>query len=191
MKASTRSRPYFVSRTRRVALARTTLTPLGRAVNGTEILSAENMFQTYRYVHILPSILVLDHFPQTLTAVARSVDVARHLVPTGTNTLVIVFQSAFIKGKIIEEEHLGKDKHYALWNGDASRMWVRKAGYNYSWDWGPMLMTGALFHTPLHFDQGAETSQTAGPWRPIRLESYTSRLTSLCVATPLPTAILS
>lgn len=153
MKASTRSRPYFVSRTRRVALARTTLTPLGRAVNGTEILSAENMFQTYRYVHMLPSILVLDHFPQTLTAVARSVDVARHLVPTGTNTLVIVFQSAFIKGKIIEEEHLGKDKHYALWNGDASRMWVRKAGYNYSWDWGPMLMTGALFHTPLYYDQ--------------------------------------
>ncbi|KAL8277704.1 hypothetical protein RQP46_009826 [Phenoliferia psychrophenolica] len=105
-------------------------------LNGVKILSSENMFRAYR-VAVVP-----------------------HLCPVGsTNTLEIVFQSAFITGKIIEEEHLGKDKHYALWNGDASRMWVRKAGYNYGWDWGPVLMT-------------------AGPYRPIHLESYNARLTS-------------
>lgn len=63
--------------------------------------------------------------------------------PAGeTNSLVIVFQSAFIKGRMIEEKYVGKGEHNEVWNGDASRVWVRKAGYNYGWDWGPVLMTG-------------------------------------------------
>ncbi|KAK4704685.1 beta-mannosidase, partial [Phenoliferia sp. Uapishka_3] len=108
-------------------------------LNGKEMMSAENMFRTYR------------------------VDVSSHLLKAGhINTLEIVFRSAFIKGRLLEEEHLGKGKHNALWNGDASRLWVRKAGYNYGWDWGPVLMTG---------------NPQPGPWRPIRLDSYTARLT--------------
>ena len=113
----------------------------------------------------------------------RRVDVAPHLLPSRSpNVLELVFQSAFIRGKIIEEEHLGKDKHYELYNGDASRLWVRKAGYNYGWDWGPILMTGETrkcqsalrYHSPDTY-----LTTIAGPWRPIRLESYTARLTSL------------
>ena len=44
----------------------------------------------------------------------------------GTNKLVILFTSAFLLGKAIEEQHLGKEKHLTLWNGDPSRLFVRK-----------------------------------------------------------------
>jgi len=48
------------------------------------------------------------------------------------------------------------------------RVYVRKAGYNYGWDWGPCLLT-------------------AGPWRGIRLEAYTARLADLhCPAEVAP-----
>ncbi|GAA5950527.1 hypothetical protein JCM21900_001217 [Sporobolomyces salmonicolor] len=101
-------------------------------VNGTKVLKADNMFLRYR------------------------VCLTDTLVP-GTNTIYIVFHSAFRRGRQLEEEHLGRDKHSPAWNGDASRLFVRKAGYNYGWDWGPVLMT-------------------AGPWRPVRLEMYSSRI---------------
>ena len=113
----------------------------------------------------------------------RRVDVAPHLLPSRSpNVLELVFQSAFIRGKIIEEEHLGKDKHYELYNGDASRLWVRKAGYNYGWDWGPVLMTGETricrFCAPT-LSHDTYFTIIAGPWRPIRLEICAARLTSL------------
>ncbi|KAH9483065.1 Beta-mannosidase B [Psilocybe cubensis] len=76
----------------------------------------------------------------------------------GSNELIISFESAFRKGRAIEEEH-GK---LALWNGDSSRLHVRKAQYNYGWDWGPVLMT-------------------VGPWKPIALETYQTRITDLDV----------
>lgn len=51
----------------------------------------------------------------------------------------------------------GPDGELALWNGDASRLHVRKAQYHYGWDWGPVLMC-------------------VGPWKHIRLEAYTLRI---------------
>src|SRR6185312_9303089 len=48
----------------------------------------------------------------------------------------------------------------AVWNGDASRVYVRKAQYHYGWDWGPCLLT-------------------AGPWRPIFLEAGAARVADL------------
>ncbi len=45
----------------------------------------------------------------------------------GKNEVVINFESAFLKGKDIEKAH-GK---FALWNGDSSRLHVRKAQYKY------------------------------------------------------------
>nr|VWO95209.1 Ras homolog enriched in brain [Ganoderma boninense] len=63
-----------------------------------------------------------------------------------------------IQGREIEEKH---DK-LNLWNGDSSRLHVRKAQYNYGWDWGPVLMT-------------------VGPWKPIHLETYTTRIVDLDV----------
>lgn len=46
-------------------------------------------------------------------------------------------------GRHLEEATLGRDSHWPCWNGDPSRLFVRKAGYHYGWDWGPTLMTSA------------------------------------------------
>ena len=47
-----------------------------------------------------------------------------------------------------------------VWNTDPSRVYVRKAQYHYSWDWGPKLIA-------------------AGPWLPARLEAHEARITDL------------
>ncbi|KAF8528704.1 glycoside hydrolase family 2 protein [Gautieria morchelliformis] len=104
-------------------------------LNGQKILESNNMFVPYR-------VAVRDHLKE------------------GTNTLLLMFQSTYLKGKDLEKQH-GK---LALWNGDSSRLHVRKAQYNYGWDWGPVLMT-------------------CGPWRPISLHTYTVRITDLRVQT--------
>jgi beta-mannosidase len=54
----------------------------------------------------------------------------------------------------------GPNGELAVWNGDASRLHVRKAQYHYGWDWGPVLMC-------------------VGPWKPVRLESYTARISEI------------
>ncbi|EIN10923.1 glycoside hydrolase family 2 protein [Punctularia strigosozonata HHB-11173 SS5] len=74
----------------------------------------------------------------------------------GANELLLEFDSAFLRGREIEKQH-GK---LGLWNGDSSRLHVRKAQYNYGWDWGPVLMT-------------------TGPWRPIFLHTYETRIDDL------------
>lgn len=100
-------------------------------LNGQEILQSVNMF-----------------VPERLGVKA--------LLRSGTNELQICFRSAFAEGKTLEAEH-GK---LHVWNGDASRVYVRKAQYHYGWDWGPTLLT-------------------AGPWRAVRLEAYHSRIADL------------
>ena len=65
----------------------------------------------------------------------------------GENELIILFESALRVGKEREAKY-GK---MPVWNGDSSRVYVRKAQYHYSWDWGPCLLT-------------------AGPWQPVWLE---------------------
>ncbi|GAA6027033.1 hypothetical protein JCM8097_006055 [Rhodosporidiobolus ruineniae] len=101
-------------------------------VNGTKVLEAENMHREYR------------------------VSIASSLRP-GLNTLYLFFPSAFRLGRELQEKHLGRGKSWPAWNGDPSRLFVRKAGYGYGWDWGPVLMT-------------------AGPYRPARLEMYQARI---------------
>ncbi|MBC8078078.1 MAG: glycoside hydrolase family 2 protein, partial [Chloroflexales bacterium] len=100
-------------------------------LNGEQICASDNMF-----------------VPLRVNARAR-------LQPTG-NELRILFESALRQGKARESEHGAR----ALWNGDASRLYVRKAQYHYGWDWGPCLLT-------------------AGPWRPVRLEAYAARIADL------------
>lgn len=102
-------------------------------LNGTLILVSENMF------------------------VPRRVDVRPLLKPTG-NMLHIRFASAFLRGRALEEKYGPR----LAWNGDTSRVYVRKAQYHYGWDWGPTLLT-------------------AGLWRPVYLEAYTTRITDLHV----------
>ncbi len=74
----------------------------------------------------------------------------------GNNTLAIVFASALLRGREFEAEHGA----LACWNGEPSRLYVRKAQYHYGWDWGPVLLT-------------------AGPWRGVRVEAYAGRIAAL------------
>ncbi len=97
-------------------------------VNGQCVLDADNMFVPWR------------------------VDAGALLRPK-SNLLAIVFESALRVGKAREAEWGVR----AAWNGDASRVYLRKAQYHYGWDWGPCLLT-------------------AGPWRPIRLEAASARI---------------
>ncbi|KAF6762656.1 beta-mannosidase [Ephemerocybe angulata] len=103
-------------------------------LNGTDILKTTNQFVSHR----VP---------------------VKSLLKEGDNELSIHFKSAFKKGREIEAAHLPK---LNLWNGDSSRLHVRKAQYNYGWDWGPVLMT-------------------VGPWKPISLQTYTARVADVDV----------
>jgi beta-mannosidase len=76
-----------------------------------------------------------------------------HLLRPGLNRLAIYFDAALRRGR--EREALFGKRH--LWNGDSSRLYVRKAQYHYGWDWGPVLLT-------------------AGPWKPVSLHKYAVRI---------------
>ncbi|KAI1449673.1 glycoside hydrolase family 2 protein [Annulohypoxylon stygium] len=75
----------------------------------------------------------------------------------GSNDLELYFESTFLVGKQLEKDHGFKNLY---WNGDSSRMNVRKVPCHYGWDWGPTLLT-------------------AGPWRPIYLETFVTRISDL------------
>lgn len=100
-------------------------------LNGAQVLSSDNMF------------------------VPRRIDVSR-LLRSGANQIQIRFESALLRGREREAE----GGVLPLWNGDSSRLYVRKAQYHYGWDWGPVLMT-------------------AGPWRAVRLEFFSARIADL------------
>lgn len=102
-------------------------------LNGSEILTSDNMFTPER------------------------VDVTSS-IKEGTNEMTITFDSAYLRGWK-EVEKYPKHK-WGCWNGDNSRLAVRKAQYEFGWDWGPVL-------------------NTCGPWRPVSLEIYESRLADL------------
>ncbi len=97
-------------------------------LNGEPILSSDNMF------------------------VPARVDVTA-MLHDGRNELWIRFDSALQRGRALEA-HYGRR---ALWNGDSSRLYVRKAGYHYGWDWGPVLLT-------------------AGPWKAVTLHTFDARI---------------
>ncbi|KAJ7165676.1 glycoside hydrolase [Mycena crocata] len=100
-------------------------------LNGEKILQADNQFQT----HIVP------------------LEVAA-LRPK--NTLLLHFKSALLHAKELETQ-MGVVRAGSTNLGDPSRVYVRKAQYDWRWDWGPELMT-------------------CGPYRPITLKTYTARL---------------
>ncbi|WP_295818295.1 hypothetical protein [uncultured Deinococcus sp.] len=116
-------------------------------LNGRELLRSDTMFVPWR----------LD---------------VRPCVRPGSNTLSLHFDPVLPHGHALEAEHGRR----AVWNGDPSRVYVRKAQYHYGWDWGPTLLT-------------------AGPWKDVRLHAYDLRLddvrTALTVADDLKTATLA
>jgi len=82
----------------------------------------------------------------------------KRLLGASGNRLYILFESALRHGKELEAKY-GK---LAAWNGDVSRLYVRKAQYHYGWDWGPTFLT-------------------AGLWREARIEAYAARIADVYV----------
>jgi beta-mannosidase len=74
-------------------------------LNGKTILETDNMF------------------------IPERVDVSEDVVAKGDNELVITFESAYLKGWKRVEEHPGHK--WGCWNGDNSRLAVRKAQYHW------------------------------------------------------------
>jgi beta-mannosidase len=74
-------------------------------LNGKEILKTENMFTPER------------------------VDVTTYLKKRGDNELEITFESAYLKGCALVEKY--PDHRWGCWNGDTSRLAVRKAQYHW------------------------------------------------------------
>lgn len=74
-------------------------------LNGKEILKTENMF------------------------IPERVDVTTYLRKEGNNELKITFESAYLKGCALVEKY--PDHHWGCWNGDSSRLAVRKAQYHW------------------------------------------------------------
>lgn len=101
-------------------------------INGTEILTTENMFVSYR------------------------VNVTDHIKPGTENVLEIVFDSALLRGRQLVKDN-SHQHNFLVRQTEAGRVPVRKAQYNWGWDWGPILMT-------------------AGPWKPVYLEQYVARV---------------
>ena len=77
-------------------------------------------------------------------------------VQNGSNEVRIYFKSAIQQARDLEKKH-GK---MAVWNGEPCRVYTRRAQYSFGWDFGPTLLT-------------------CGPYRDIRFESYTCRLSDL------------
>ncbi|KAK1547823.1 glycosyl hydrolase family 2 [Colletotrichum paranaense] len=115
-------------------------------LNGKTILETDNMFTPER------------------------VDVTSVLKKDGENKLEITFDSAYLRGWKLVEKY--PDHKWGCWNGDNSRLAVRKAQYHWGWDWGPTLLT-------------------CGPWRPINLEIYESRLSDLYFETTVDDSLKS
>ncbi|KAH7927653.1 glycoside hydrolase [Leucogyrophana mollusca] len=101
-------------------------------LNGTKILGSDNQFRTY----VIP---------------------VRPL--GGENTILLHFKPAKLIAKSLEAQ-FGAVRAGSANLGDPSRVYVRKAQYDWRWDWGPELMT-------------------CGPYRPISLISYTARISEV------------
>ncbi|KAH8803169.1 glycoside hydrolase family 2 protein [Xylogone sp. PMI_703] len=147
MYKTTFSSPSTLSSTAKAVLAFDGLDTFAKVLlNGKEILKTDNMF------------------------IPERVDVTEQLKKDDDNELEISFESAFLKGCKIVEQH--PNHHWGCWNGDTGRLAVRKAQYHWGWDWGPMLMT-------------------CGPWRPINLEIYESRISDLYFTTNVDKSLKS
>lgn len=74
-------------------------------LNGADILKTENMF------------------------VPERADVTEHIIHNIENVLEIVFQSTYLVGRKLTKKY--PTHHWGCWNGDPSRLAVRKAQYHY------------------------------------------------------------
>lgn len=125
-------------------------------------------------------------------------------VRAGSNELLLHFESAFLKGRKFEKSHAKN----LLWNGDSSRLHVRKAQYkyvydsfmqafrtfsytalvSYGWDWGAPV--SSCWAVCLGADNYlGPVLMTVGPWKPVRLETYKSRVSDIDIRTQVSEAL--
>ncbi|KAK6528770.1 hypothetical protein TWF694_004007 [Orbilia ellipsospora] len=97
--------------------------------------------------------------------IAHRIDVSKLLSSHGKeNELLIHFEPALERAQQVRDAH--PDHFWKCWNGDSARLAVRKAQYHFGWDWGGVYIT-------------------CGPWRDIRLEEYSARLSDLVASVQL------
>lgn len=96
----------------------------------------------------------------TTCFIAHHIDVTGCLRSNAPNTLQIDFDSALLRGRAVQNAHA--EHRYLASLGSPERLAVRKAQYHWGWDWGPAFAT-------------------AGPWRPVRLETYCSRIEDISI----------
>ncbi len=92
-------------------------------VNGAQVLNADNMFRIWR-------VPVKDH------------------LHAGKNLLRVVFPSPIQAAQAVAEKDPWQPR-----TKTAAKTYIRKAAYEYGWDWGPRFVT-------------------SGIWRPVRLEAW-------------------
>ncbi|TLS22230.1 uncharacterized protein PpBr36_10055 [Pyricularia pennisetigena] len=94
--------------------------------------------------------------------ISHRVTVTDKLRPVGTlNELSITFESARLRGLGLVKEH--PEHRHIVHQTEIGRGPVRKAQYQWGWDWGPIMLT-------------------CGPWKPVMLETYSVRIEDLGVA---------
>ena len=103
-------------------------------INGVEALKSDNMFRTWR---IAAKALLRPGDNVISVAIASPIRTLQPLLAGIKNVLPGAYDSAF------GDEAPGRD----------SSTYVRKAGYQYGWDWGPRVVA-------------------LGVWKPVRLEAY-------------------
>ncbi|TFK38913.1 glycoside hydrolase [Crucibulum laeve] len=114
-------------------------------LNGTKILATSNQLRTYFYT--------LDLTNQDVSQ-SDGIPVLQE-----KNSLLLHFYSAKAYAKA-EEAKYGKVRAGSVNLGDPSRVYLRKAQYDWRWDWGPELLT-------------------CGPYRPITFTTYSTRLVDI------------
>ena len=92
-------------------------------LNGTQVLKADDSFRVWR----VP---------------------AKALLHTGSNALRIVFPSPITAAQLVAAMDPWQPR-----TGTAAKTYIRKAAYEYGWDWGPRFVT-------------------SGIWRPVRVEAW-------------------
>lgn len=92
--------------------------------------------------------------------IPHRVEITTKLYANATNKLMIDFESARACARDIRDAD--SSHKYLASLGSTERLAVRKAQYHWGWDWGPIFVT-------------------AGPWRPVRLETYQTRVEDISI----------
>jgi beta-mannosidase len=126
-------------------------TPGDRQVQGTNVDLVFEGLDTFATVTLNGEIIVKSDN----MFLEHRVSITDLLADNAENTLEIAFEPAHRRGLELVKAHPEHD--FIVHQTDVTRGPVRKAQYHWGWDWGPILLT-------------------SGPWKPVKLETYVSRI---------------